>query len=412
MLTIIMSLLFVAPEWVRKLTKERQPDIFWAEYVVFPIVQIVVVLVVILTLIAWLIYLERRNSKWLQANLTGWRVTPWATLRPAAASIKRLLKADGIPADSDKAIFRLSPLLSFIAAFLALALMPWGATWATIASVNIGFLFIFAFSSLSALGLTLAGWSEESPTAPTAALRSAAQVIVYYLAMGLAASGVLIFSHTLSMTGIVEAQQADHIWYIAFQPLGFLLFVVAAVVVTNHTATTITADDAEHQDYRWSLFLISEYLQMIVLAATMVTLYLGGWSFPGLSAIKNQVAQTIVSILIFAAKTLLLLYAMRWLKRRLPPHQLLEFGWRWALPAGLTNILITAILYALAMPATRGGVFEMMRETSGRLLPMGRGYAYFIIAGLLLALAFIWLAKRDWKFSNKPEMQNNKMLDS
>ena len=401
---IFMTLLFVAPEWVRNLTKERQPDIFWAEYVVYPIVQIIVVLLVLLTVVAWLFYLERQISTRLQAQLPSWRITPWATLRPIASSLKLIGKEQGIPESSDQAAYWLAPLIAFVAACLALAIIPWGATWGTIASVNIGFLYVLACASLSALGLTLAGWSEFPEQSTIAALRSAAQTIACYLTMGLAAGGALLFARTLSLTGIVEAQQADRIWYVAFQPLGFLLFVVAATVVSHRATKAFTsADESTAADSRWSLFLLSESLQRIALAATAVSLYLGGWWFPGLNNIRNVMLQTILSIVIFAVKTLLLLYGMWWLNRRLQGKRLLRTGWQWLLPVAGVNLIITAILYLLALPKTRGGVFEMMRETSGRLLPTGKGLAYFIITGVLLALLFVWLARTRLKSDGQVE---------
>jgi NADH-quinone oxidoreductase subunit H len=401
---IFMTLLFVAPEWVRNLTKERQPDIFWAEYVVYPLVQIIVVLLILLTVVAWLFYLERQTSTRLQAQLPSWRVTPWATLRPVASSLKLAGKEQGIPESSDKAAYWLAPLVAFVAACLALAIIPWGAAWGTIASVNIGFLYVLACASLSTLGLTLAGLSEIPEQSTVAALRSSAQVIACYLTMGLAAGGVLLFARTLSMTGIVEAQQADRIWYVVFQPLGFLLFVVAAMIVSHRaTKAFANADESTTADSRWSLFLLSESLQRIALATTVVSIYLGGWWFPGLNNIRNAMLQTILSIVIFAVKMLLLLYGMWWLNRRFQGKRLLETGWQWLLPVAGVNLIITAILYLLALPKTRGGVFEMMREASGRLLPTGKGLAYFIITGVLLALLFIWLARTRFKSDEQAE---------
>ena len=389
---IFTILLFIAPEWVRNLTKERQPDIFWAEYVLFPIIQILVLAIVIFMLIPWLLAMERKNTTPIQTRFAAGRVTPWAALRPASAGVKHLFSADRIPEGGDKAIFRIAPLIAFIAAFLALAVIPWGTTWATIANINIGLLFILAITSLSAVGLTIAGWSEVSKSDKVTALGSVAQIVAYYIGMGLAAGGVLIFAHTLSMTGIVEAQQADRIWYIAFQPFGFLLFLIATLTVTSCAPSAIP--DAENTDSRWTLFLIIEKLQLIVLAATAVSLYLGGWSFPGVGSIRNQSLQTLVSILIFAAKTLLLLYGLLWLKRKIPFRELEDFGWRRMMMVGLLNILLTATLYLLAMPKARGGVFEWMRESSGRLISTGKGIAYFIITGVLLSAVFIWLARK------------------
>src|ERR1041385_1568291 len=157
MLATLINLLFVAPNWVRSITNEKQPNVFWSEYVVWPLIQIVVVLFIVLTLVAYLVYLERKVSACMQARLGPMRVGPWGLLQPLADGIKLLLKEDIVPLKADRAVFIIAPVISVIAALVVLAVVPWGAAWATIANINIGLLFILAVSSVGVLGLALAG---------------------------------------------------------------------------------------------------------------------------------------------------------------------------------------------------------------------------------------------------------------
>src|ERR1044072_7238798 len=311
MQAFITTLLFAAPDWVRTLiTKEKQPNIFWAEYVVWPLIQIILVLFIILTLVAYLVYLERKVSAFMQARLGPMRVGPWGLLQPAADGLKLLLKEDIIPIKSDRAIFQLAPIISVASALVVLAVIPWGASWATIANVNIGLLFILAVSSVGVLGLVLAGWSSNSKYSLLGALRSSAQMVSYEIGMGLSIIGALMFAKTLSMSGIIEAQQADRVWYVFFQPLGFLVYIISALGETNRAPFDLPEAESElvagyHTEYsgfRWALFFMAEYAAMLVTSAVAVTLFLGGWHFPGLDFIKNSTLFVILSMIIFALK--------------------------------------------------------------------------------------------------------------
>ena len=402
MTAILSTLIFAAPQWVRDLTKEKQPNVFWAEYVVWPIIQIIVVLFVILTLVAYLVYLERKVSAFMQARLGPMRVGPWGLLQPAADGLKLLLKEDIIPIKADKAIFQLAPIISVVAAFVVLAVIPWGAGWATIANVNIGLLFILAVSSVSVLGLVLAGWSSNSKYSLLGALRSSAQMLSYEIGMGLSIIGALMFARTLSMNGIIEAQRADGLWYVLFQPLGFIVYIISALGETNRAPFDLPEAESElvagyHTEYsgfRWALFFMAEYTAMIITSSIAVTLYLGGWSFPGIEYLaKYPNLYVVASILIFAAKVMALIYAFMWVRWTWPRYrydQLMEIGWKWMIPAGLANIVLTAIWYILAMPKSRGGVFDFMKDVSGRLVPTGAGKMYFIATGFLITVPLVW----------------------
>src|SRR5690348_17143917 len=229
MLATLISLLFVAPNWVRSITNEKQPNVFWSEYVVWPLIQILLVLFIVLTIVAYLVYLERKVSAFMQARLGPMRVGPWGLLQPAADGLKLLLKEDIIPIKADKIVFAIAPIIAVVASLVVLAVVPWGPAWATIANVNIGLLFILAVSSVGVLGLVLSGWSSNSKYSLLGALRSSAQMVSYEVGLGISIIGALMFARTLSLNGIIEAQQTDGVWYVLFQPVGFLVYIVSAL---------------------------------------------------------------------------------------------------------------------------------------------------------------------------------------
>jgi len=410
MQAILTTLLFVAPDWVVSLTRERRPNAFWAEYVVWPLIQIVVVLFIVLTLVAYLVYLERKVSAFMQARLGPMRVGPWGLLQPLADGIKLLIKEDIIPIKADRAVFIVAPIISVVAALVVLAVIPWGATWATIANVNIGLLFILAVSSVGVLGLVLAGWGSNSKYSLLGALRSSAQMVSYEIGMGLSISGALMFARTLSMSGIIDAQRLDGMWYLMFQPLGFLVYAISALGETNRAPFDLPEAESElvagyHTEYsgfRWALFFMAEYSAMIVTSAVAVTVFLGGWMLPGvtgtslfgLGPISNPTLHTFASIIVFAGKIMLLIYAYMWFRWTWPRYrydQLMELGWKWMIPAGLANIVLTGIWYVLALPQSQGGVFGLMHEEKGRLIPnRWVGIVYFIVTAFVVTIPIVW----------------------
>ncbi|MEK6287648.1 MAG: NADH-quinone oxidoreductase subunit NuoH [Acidobacteriota bacterium] len=402
MQAILATLLFVAPDWVVSLTGERRPNAFLAEYIVWPAIQIVVVLFIVLTLVAYLVYLERKVSAFMQARLGPMRVGPWGLLQPLADGIKLLLKEDIIPIKADRAVFIIAPIVSVVAALVVLAVIPWGAAWATIANVNIGLLFILAVSSVGVLGLVLAGWGSNSKYSLLGALRSSAQMVSYEIGMGLSLIGALMFARTLSMSGIIDAQKADGVWYILFQPLGFLVYAISALGETNRAPFDLPEAESElvagyHTEYsgfRWALFFMAEYSAMIVTSAVAVTVFLGGWQFPGLSLITNPTLFVFLSILVFAAKIFALIYVYMWFRWTWPRYrydQLMELGWKWMIPAGLANIVLTGIWFVLAMPKSQGGLLGLMHEEKGRLIPTRyAGIIYFIVTGFVITVPIVW----------------------
>lgn len=326
-------------------------------YVIWPLLQVAVVVTITAGWVAYATYLERKISAFIQARLGPMRVGPWGLLQPIADGLKLLVKEDFIPENADRWIFFVAPYIAVVAAFIVLAVVPFGPDWAVITDVNIGVLFVLAVSSVGVLALILAGWSSNSKYALLGALRSSAQMVSYEVSMGLAIIGALMFARTLSLSGIVNAQGSDSIWFILYQPIGFIIFLISGIAENNRAPFDLPEAESElvagfHTEYsgfRWSLFFMAEYAAMVVVTAVATTLYLGGWYFPWvykLEANGYHNLYVVVSLVVFLAKAGLLLYLYFWLRWTLPRFrydQLMDLGWKWMLPAALINIVVTAI---------------------------------------------------------------------
>src|SRR5687767_10342980 len=257
--------------------------------VIWPFIQIGAVVTAIAGWAAYATYLERKISAFMQARLGPMRVGPWGLLQPIADAIKLLTKEDIEPDKADHYIFRFAPYIAVAAAFIVFAVIPFAPDWGVITDINIGLLFVLSVSSVGVLALILAGWASNSKYALMGALRSSAQMVSYEVAMGLSIIGALMFSRTRSLSGIVGTQASDSIWYVLFQPLGFLTFLISGIAENNRAPFDLPEAESElvagfHTEYsgmRWSLFFMAEYAAMVVVSAVATTLYLGGWYFPG-----------------------------------------------------------------------------------------------------------------------------------
>src|SRR5947207_6208803 len=325
---------------------------------VWPFIQIGLVVTLVAGWVAYATYLERKISAFMQARLGPMRVGPWGLLQPIADGLKLLTKEDFIPEKADRWIFFFAPYIAVAAAFIVFSVMPFGPDWAVITDVNIGLLFVIGVSSVGVLALILAGWSSNSKYSLLGGLRSSAQMVSYEVSMGLALIGGLMFARTLSLSGVIAAQASDSIWFVVYQPTGFLLFLISGIAENNRAPFDLPEAESElvagfHTEYsgfRWSLFFMAEYAAMVVVSAVATTLYLGGWYFPFVYRLTEAKgyhnAYVIVSLIVFLAKAGLLLYLYFWLRWTLPRFrydQLMDLGWKWLLPAALINIVVSAI---------------------------------------------------------------------
>ncbi|MDX6306192.1 MAG: NADH-quinone oxidoreductase subunit [Blastocatellia bacterium] len=382
-------------------------------YVIWPFIQVGAVVTITAGWVAYATYLERKISAFMQARLGPMRVGPWGLLQPIADGLKLLTKEDFIPENADRWIFFLAPYIAVVAAFIVMAVVPFGPDWAVITDVNIGILFVLAVSSVGVLALILAGWSSNSKYALLGALRSSAQMVSYEVSMGLAIIGALMFARTLSLSGVVAAQQSDSIFFLLYQPIGFVIFLISGIAENNRAPFDLPEAESElvagfHTEYsgfRWSLFFMAEYAAMVVVTAVATTLYLGGWYFPFVYRLTEAKGfhnvYVVVSLLVFLAKAGLLLYLYFWLRWTLPRFrydQLMDLGWKWLLPAALINIVISAIA-VVTLQGLDGwhGIHAIDSINAGlNLTATGKGIAIaFGVANLFLTAAILSLI--NWR---------------
>src|SRR6185436_5694430 len=312
---------------------------FWALVYIFIIFAGISVAVMAMN------WLERKALAHMQVRLGPMRVGPHGLLQPIADAIKLLLKEDIMPDKSDKFVFWIAPIIGLLSAFTVYIVVPFGQSQA-VTDMNIGVLFMLGVSSLSVLGVVMAGWASNSNYPLIGALRSSAQMVSYEVAMGLAVvSAVLMTSlgglgmygvggdgiGTLSMIEIVKAQQTQHVWFLfKFFPLGlvaFFIFAVAMVAETNRAPFDLPEAESEltagfHTEYsgfRWSLFFLAEYSAMIAVSSIAVTLWLGGWLRPFSHWLSGDPWETVFSL--FPGLSFLVLAAIAVFSTiRMPKH--------------------------------------------------------------------------------------------
>ena len=377
-------------------------------FVIWPLIQIGIVVTLVALWVAYATYLERKISAFMQARLGPMRVGPWGLLQPIADGLKLLTKEDFVPEKADRWIFFFAPYIAVAAAFIVFSVVPFGPDWAVIADVNIGLLLVLAVSSVGVLALILAGWSSNSKYALLGALRSSAQMVSYEVAMGLSLIGALMFARTLSLSGIVAAQASDSIWFVVYQPFGFMLFLISGIAENNRAPFDLPEAESElvagfHTEYsgmRWSLFFMAEYAAMVVVAGVATTVYLGGWYFPYVYALTEARGYhnlyVLLSVLVFLIKASIVLYVYFWLRWTLPRFrydQLMDIGWKWLIPSALINIGLTAIAVTVLQGLNSANVLKTIEvlgprlnlTVAGKLLAFGFGLVGVFITAALLA---------------------------
>jgi NADH-quinone oxidoreductase subunit H len=353
-------------------------------------------------------WLERKILAHMQVRLGPMRVGPHGLLQPIADAIKLLLKEDLIPSEADSVIFWVAPFIVVLAAFIVFVVVPFGPTHA-ITDMNIGILFMLGVSSLSVLGIVMAGWASNSHYPLIGALRSSAQMVSYEVAMGLAVVSVILMTSlnaagtgTLSMIGIVQAQLAQQQWFIfKFFPLGligFFIFAVAMVAETNRAPFDLAEAESEltagfHTEYsgfRWSLFFLAEYSAMIAVSSIAVTLWLGGWLRPFPNALGGATWNQIFSF-VPSASFLFLAAICFYNTARMPRHPYFRIQTIGLAGFGVVLALIGLVLFVPAVSIRIQDIFWFTAKVAAFM------YLYIWYRGTFPRYRFDQLMKMGWK---------------
>jgi NADH-quinone oxidoreductase subunit H len=309
---------------------------------------------------AYLTYMERKLLARFQSRYGPNRAGPLGLLQPVADGLKLFFKEDLIPANADKLIFVLAPIMTAVPAWIILGVLPvgsitlFGHTYdlSIAGGLDTGLLFIIAVTSISIYGIVLAGWSSNSKYAMMGGIRSSAQMISYELSLGLSFIGPVMMAGSLSLAQIVD-KQAEVGWFIFYQPIGFVVYLIAALAEINRSPFDMPEAEQEltagyHVEYsgmKFALFMLTEYTKMIVVSAIAATLFLGGFQFP---FITEHFPWT--GPLVLFAKILVLLFGIIWVRATLPRvryDQLMRLGWKIMLPLALFSVFLTAVIMAM-----------------------------------------------------------------
>ncbi|MBI5100463.1 MAG: NADH-quinone oxidoreductase subunit NuoH [Nitrospirae bacterium] len=322
------------------------------------LLKIVVVFSVTLLHVAYATYWERKVIAHMQFRLGPREVGPYGLFQPFADGIKLFFKEDIIPANADKPIFYLSPVIFFISALTSLSVLPFFDGF-VVADINVGILFLLAMSSLGAYGIVMSGWSSGSKYAFLGGLRSASQVISYETPMGLSLVGVMIMAGSLNLTDIVKGQFAYPTGaYVIPQFIGFFVFMVAMFAETNRLPFDLPEAESElvagyfteYSGFRFAMFFLGEYTGMLIMSSIGTICFLGGWTLPKfvMDALPflYQVP-AIFWVVVFLAKVYAFMFFYYWIRATLPRYrydQLMAIGWKVLIPIALFNIVLTGTL--------------------------------------------------------------------
>lgn len=322
---------------------------FWTGYAwptIWITMQILVIVVPLLLAVAYLTYAERKIIAAMQLRQGPMVVGPLGLLQPIADALKLLLKETVVPSGANKVVFIMAPMVTFTLALIGWAVIPFGEGL-VLADINVGVLYLLAISSLGVYGIIMAGWASNSRYAFLAALRSAAQMVSYEIAIGLIIINVLITAGSLNLSEIVRAQQ-DLWFFLPHFPM-FAIFIASILAETNRhpfdlpeaEAELVAGYNVEYSSMSFALFFLGEYANMILMSAIATVLFLGGWLPPFDVAPFTWIPGPLWLI----AKICFILFIFIWARATLPRYrydQLMRLGWKVFLPASLVWVVLTS----------------------------------------------------------------------
>ncbi|MFC4769509.1 NADH-quinone oxidoreductase subunit NuoH [Effusibacillus consociatus] len=304
----------------------------------------VLVLGVVLGVVTYAIYFERKIIGWMQGRIGPNRVGPFGLFQSFADILKLLVKEDIVPAKADRLMFLVAPMITYVPAFMVLAVIPYTATHLFTAELNVGILYYIALSAISIIGIVLGGWASNNKYSIIGGLRSAAQMISYEIPLAMSMLGVILMAGSMNIVEIVKAQEAfPYVWFVVPQLLGFVVFIISATAELNRTPFDLPEAESElvsgyfteYSGFRFAFYMLAEYVYIVAMAGLAAALFFGGWSGPLLPG-----------WLWYAIKAGAFIFLMFWLRATFPRvrnDQLMSFSWKVLIPLSLLNIILTAI---------------------------------------------------------------------
>ncbi len=329
---------------------------------------VVIIFAISLVVAMYSTYAERKLAAFFQDRVGPDRAGPWGILQPLADGGKMFLKEEIIPTNANAFLFIVGPALAIMTACIASAVIPWGQKVVLgsytvdlqVADINVGILYIFGVVSLGVYGIMIGGWASNNKYSLLGAIRAASQNISYEISMGLSIIALLLVTGTLSLREIAEQQHGGN-WNVLYQPVGFLLFLICAFAETNRSPFDLPECETElvggyHTEYssmKLGFYLFAEYINMFISSAVMVTLYWGGYNYPGMDWVAAHAGPTIaplIGVVIMFTKVFMFIFFFMWVRWTIPRFrydQLMDLGWKTLIPLAIANIVITGIVITL-----------------------------------------------------------------
>jgi len=330
-----------------------------AEVTITSYIILGIALFMLLNSAAITVYAERRVAAFIQNRVGPNRVGPLGLLQPVADVVKLLLKEDVTPNNSYRLIHAVAPMIPVVTALMTVAVIPFGEG-IYVTDINAGVLFLLAVASLGVYGVTLAGWASNSKYSLLGGLRAAAQMISYELPLGMAVASVVIFVGSLSVVDVAAAQV--NWWFVFLNPVGAIIFIVAAFAESNRTPFDLVEAEQElvggfHTEYssmKFGMFFLAEYMHVVINSMLMVTFFFGSYHLPFAGYWLPElpvVAKAILDITVFTGKTAFFVFLFIWVRWTIPRfkfNQVMKLGWNKLLPISIINfIVIAGILFLL-----------------------------------------------------------------
>ncbi|MGI6119765.1 MAG: NADH-quinone oxidoreductase subunit NuoH [Desulfosporosinus sp.] len=327
----------------------QEPHSVWAN-LTMDIIKFIIILLIIVIAALLLIILERKMAAWPQERIGPNRIGPGGWFQSIADALKLLGKEDVIPANADKFIFKIAPMIIFSLPMLTLAVFPYGEGMTPI-NLDLGIFYYFAITGISTLAFFMAGWGSNNKFALLGGMRAVAQLISYEIPLLFSVLGVVMITQSFNFGVIVEAQET--IPFILLQPLAFVIFIIAAMAETNRAPFDLVEAEqelvagpfTEYTGLRWGLFYLGEYANLTAMAALAATMFLGGWQGPAI--LPGWIWFWLkVGIVIFFVMW------VRWTFPRMRVDNLMHFAWKVLLPLAILNIMLTGLgiyIYRLVM---------------------------------------------------------------